>query len=495
MLAFLCPPTSSQPEPLHAVHGAHLLGADGVPLRGAVRFDGDRIVCELRSGEPAALSLLWDVPGYGVAQLETTRLPGRDDPYVLTLELARRRLMRINLKREEWGLFDYAGMEPIAADLDQARECFIRALSATSTEDAAEYGAQSLRFGLIGAEKMTRFHAGVFLGRRQGSRGFAQPFLGAVVPASKQPAELLKTLGGRLDFVQLGFNWRDIQPTEQAAEFDAIDKWVTACKNAKLPVHAGPLLSFGVQSLPDWMYLWENDYESVLNYARDYVRQAVSRYAKSVKTWVVASGLHATDALSLSFEHVIEMTRLAAVTAKQSSGRGQVLIELTQPWGEYFSRNQRTVPPLLYAEMVSQSGIPFDGFGVQFLFGVQEDGYHLRDLLQISALLDRVANLGKPIHITGVCVPSAPNQASTGLEACGGRWRSEWSETTQSEWLLAFLEVALSKPFVETVALHDVVDQETAAFGSCGVLRADRTPKAAYAQIAAWRDKLRLTTA
>ncbi len=40
-------------------------------------------------------------------QLETTRVPPRDKPYVLNVEPARFRLMKVMQKQEDWNLFDF----------------------------------------------------------------------------------------------------------------------------------------------------------------------------------------------------------------------------------------------------------------------------------------------------------------------------------------------------------------------------------------------------
>ena len=58
-------------------------------------------------------------------------------------------------------------------------------------------------------------------------------------------------------------------------------------------------------------------------------------------------------------------------------------------------------------DFAGQSNVPFDAIGIEMLFGVNEEGFYCRDLLQISTLLDKFANLRKPIHISAVQVPSA----------------------------------------------------------------------------------------
>lgn len=489
MLKFLCPPTvkATQGE----LRGAHLLGTDGIPARGAVRLENSVVHIDTRVQEPLALSLLWSSAGFGTVQLETTRLPAREAPYALSLELARHRLMRINLKREEWGLYDYPGMEDIAAEIDVARDLFLKALEARDPQQAAELGDQALTRSLIASEDMTQFHAGVFLGRRTQARGFGHPFLGATVPSGLPDPGLMKHVGGAFDFARVPLVWRNVQPGEHKFEFSITDDWVKACRAAKLPIQGGPLLAFGVQSLPDWMYIWENDPESIIGCAEEFIRTTVKRYAKDVRSWLVASGLHATDALSLNFEHIIEMTRMAATITRKHAPNSQIIIDLTQPWGEYFARNPRTVPPLLYAEMVNQTGIPFDAFGLQFLFGIDADGYHLRDLLQVSALLDRLANLGKPMHITAVSAPSACDPGKPGGFDRGGQWRKPWSPQSQADWLVAFSEVVLSKPFVESVCLHTLADGVGDGLPACGVLAENLTPKVAVERLAELRRRLR----
>jgi endo-1,4-beta-xylanase len=158
------------------------------------------------------------------------------------------------------------------------------------------------------------------------------------------------------------------------------------------------------------------------------------------------------------------------------------VLDLTQPWGEYFARNQRTAPPLLYAEMAAQSGISFDAFGLQVVFGMDSEGFHLRDLLQISALIDRFGNLGRPLHITAVAVPSHHAGADPADRG--------WSERAQANWLADFCHIALSKPYVESVCLQSLVDGQGSGIPAGGVLRRDLAPKLAFKRLAELRQML-----
>jgi hypothetical protein len=197
----------------------------------------------------------------------------------------------------------------------------------------------------------------------------------------------------------------------------------------------------------------------------------------------------------------MELTRIGVSTAKQMAPRSIAIVDIIEPWGEYYARNQRTIPPMLYADMVVQSGINFDAFGLQFVFGKSQDGMFVRDMFQVSSAIDRFSNLGKPLHISQVQVPSRPEpnrEESLPPHSVvgGGRWRGEWSEAIQSDWLKHFYMIALSKPFVESVNWHrlvDVPEGDEPAGGrlrASGLIRRNGQPKPAYDMHRAFRAHL-----
>lgn len=487
---FQCFPTENRKLPPD-LHGAHVVGNDNVPLRAELRWQDGAIACLTRSQEPIGVSLLWPVKGAGVIQLQTTRLPARETPYNLHVELARHQLMRLTVKREEWGLFDYSGMDEISAQIDACRDAFVCALQdADQPEVAARHADESLAQGLAAAEAMSKFHAGVFLGRRQQGGGFAKPFLGVGLPQGSVSAHLTPRLTELFDFVHLPFVWRNIQPTEAGPTYDALDSALKLLGGTKLAVRGGPLLAFGIRSVPDWMYIFENDFESIYDAAREYVTRTVQRYAKQVSSWVVASGLQADGVFGFSFEQIMELTRMAASITRQHAPRAQVLIELNQPWGEYYARNPQTIPPALYADMAVQSGVSFDGFGLQFLFGIGSDGYHFRDPFQVSALIDKLANLGKPLHVTALGAPSRVLSNGSAELGAGGEWHKPWSPQVQAEWLTTVCEIALSKPYIETVCVHAFADGPDLPIPTAGLLNEDLSPKVAFGQLVELRKRL-----
>jgi len=469
--------------------GAYLVGADCVPVRAEMEAGIGEVRCTKRSQGPAALSLMWSLPPFGSVMMETTRLMERERPYVLAVELARGRLMRISQKREDWGLFDYPGGEHLYERVESAKERFIEALVADDEHTAAIKGHESLTQAVSIGEELSLFHASVFLQRRKEQNQFpARPLGCGIVLGQKDDAYRNRVLEA-FDFALLPVSWRTLESKQGSPSWDTVDPWLVWASKRKLPVRINPLVSFNKTHLPDWVFLYEQDYEAIRDLLTAHVRRTVQRLGPHVAMWDVASGLNAHNTFNLTFEQIIELTRLSSTLVKQLAPKATAIIDIIAPWGEYYARNPRTIAPMLYADTVATNGIPFDAFGLQFYFGVPVDGMYVRDMMQISATIDKFANLGKPLHITAVQVPSAAardpgdNWGGQYNPALAGVWRQRWSEPVQAEWLQRFYEIALSKPFVESVTWRDLADTPGHYLPHGGLLREDLTPKPAYEQL------------
>ncbi len=476
--------------------GAYMVGSDDVPLRADLSFKDGIITCEKHTPGPAGLALLWPVEGVGRILLETVRLLERAKPYIIQVELVRGRLLRINQKFEDWGMLGYEGTEKIAAEVARGRDLLIEALKGDTPAEAAARGDEALAVAVHASETLSRFHAEVLVDRRKQSGGFSRRVFGCSVQLDKPTEVHCKRLAAAFDLVTLPMVWRDIEPSEQAFNWKPLDAWVERLAKHRLPMKGSALLSFKERSVPDWLYIWEHDFDTIRDLAFEHMRRVVNRYGQYIQVWDVISGIHANNCFTFNFEQLMELTRMATALVKQISPRALTVVDLVAPWGEYYARNQRTIPPLLYADMAVQSGITFDAFGLQFYFGPAIDGMYVRDMFQISSLLDQFAKLGKPLHVTAVQVPSdttverANDRGPKAVAIDGGIWHEPWTEQVQSEWLRQFMETALSKPFVETISWHCLADGPGQSMPHGGLLRADLEPKPAYEQLIKTRKAL-----
>jgi hypothetical protein len=492
MLRFRVHPDGDAGETVD-LSSAYLVGSDGVPVRAEIEFTDGEIVCRKQAAGPAGLAIVWPVEEMGRILLQTTRLPERDQPYLLEVELARGRLMRLSHKQEDWELDDPECFESLSGQMNESRDLFIQALQAEDVPSAARLARQSLALAVRVGEDLSLRHAGTALARRREQNGFGKRLFGCKIDLTTASEAYRRHLAGAFDFVTVPFCWRQIEPREQQFDWKALDAWVEWLAKKRIPIKGSGLVDFTEQNVPDWLYIWEHDFETIRDLVYEHIRRVINRYGQYIQAWDVVSGIHALNSVSFNFEQLMELTRMAAAVIKQLAPRATAIIDLVAPWGEYYARNQRTIPPMLYADMVIQGGIGFDAFGLQFYFGLGVDGMYVRDMFQISSMIDRFGNRNKPLHITGVQVPSATTadtQDAWGGKVSigsGGSWRGEWSEELQSRWMRSFYQIALSKSFVDTVTWRDLSDNGKHYLPHGGLLRQDLSPKPAYKALVALR--------
>ncbi|MBN2563024.1 MAG: endo-1,4-beta-xylanase [Phycisphaerae bacterium] len=466
---------------------AYLVGNDRVPQRTRLEFVNGEITCATESSAAAALSIMWPVEGVGRIMLETTRLMERPRPYNLHVELARGQLMRISQKREDWGLYDYPDDQGLYQEIQAARDLLTDALTARDDVAAARQGDAAIAASVKVGEAMGVFHSAVFLERQRAAGKLSKRPLGCRFEVTRNSETYVKSLAEAFDFVSLPFTWRTMEPQEgvrQTRETELIEKWLRVFRQQKVHVRGGSLLSFEPAHLPQWLGVLSEDYERLREAMARHLKRTFKQFGAHVHSWEVISGVHAYNVFRLSLEQIMELTRMAAILAKQRAPKSTAIIGIALPWGEYYSRDPRTIAPVLYAQMVAQHGINFDAFGLEMTFGGNEPGHYVRDMMQISAMLDQFCILGKQVHVTAAGVPSSGKPTRTGC------WHGQWTEEVQAQWVREFYQIAFSKGFVETVTWQTLADPPDGSH-ACGLLRADLSPKPAFEEILALRAKLR----
>jgi GH35 family endo-1,4-beta-xylanase len=465
--------------------GAYLFGADMIPLRRVdkIAFENGVLECQKKSRDSAGLSLLWPIKGNGQLLLNTTRLPEREEPYNLNLELARARLMQITLKREDWALFDQS--DELDAMAQEVQNLFIEALqNISSPGEASVFADQALKKGVEFSEKLAAKHAEQFLAARFRNKGLGRHTLGCEInPALIGDEKYRKWLLEMFGFITIPVNWAQIETEKGEYDFELLDKCVQSLAGRRLALCAGPLLNFSPDHIPQWLLDKKPDYEKIREYAYEFISQIVSRYKKFIHVWRTISGMNAMNCFGFNFEQVIEMTRTACLAAKSADAKSRKIVEIVYPWGEYYAHDKTTVPPLVYVDMVIQSGISFDAFGLQFHFGKDEPGKHIRDMMQISSRLDCFAAAPKPVHVTGVSIPDAHGEDGRAQQKAGS-WRKEWDQDLQATWLEEFYKLSLARPYVNTVTYSCLADHCDSPMQSCGLLTEKLSPKKAFLVVA-----------
>jgi hypothetical protein len=480
---------------------AMAVGPESVPVPGEVAFRDGLLVVNRKDDHAVGCALLWDVGPLGCFVLETPRLQPRDKVYNLNVELARFRLMKIVQKQEDWNLFDFPKFDKFLQKLHEGQMLFADALGKLhEPATAAALADRALEMAIDLSEQLAAFHAELLLSRRKQTNGFVRHIFGCRVDPQVTNERYRETALSQFDYAVVPMSWKDVQPEEQAFNVAAVDEWVELLGKRRVPAIAGPLVRLDAQHVPDWMVIWEHDFDTLREMAYDYVQKMVTRYRKAVAVWNVVAGVQTNTAFSLSFEQVIELTRLLVSQVKTLLPGARTLVTITHPFGEYHARGRggapAGVPPMLYAEMLSNAGIAFEAFGLEIELGVPQTGHFGRDLFQLSCTLDRFATLGKPVFLTAVGAPGRPN-ADPGDVSGGrlspeaaGRWHRPWDPQLQAEWMEAVYQLALSKPFVEAVAWANLADLRPTLPGG-GLLDDLLQPKPAFTKFQQIRDRFR----
>jgi GH35 family endo-1,4-beta-xylanase len=464
--------------------GVTLFSSDKIPFRGSkyISFKNGIIDCKTRAGEPAGLNLLWPVDKFGKVMLYTTRLPEREQPYILNVELARGKMMEIITKREDWAIFEQTGH--LDYEAQEVQSLYIEMLeNINSPAKASMIADKCLLKTLLFAEQLAGRHAEMFFAARLQNRGFARSSLGCRIDPSRIDEKgYLEEALELFAHVALPINWAKVEPTKGEYDFVELDHCMEILGKKRLLINAGPLLNFSPDTVPEWLLKGDYDFETIREASYDYVSKIVSRYAKYVHIWEVISGVNAYNHFRFSFDRILEITRTACLAAREADSRTIKMIDIACPWGEYYAYDPETIPPLVYLDMVTQAGMNYDAIGVQFVFGKDQTDMHVRDMMQISAMLDRFMQIPKPVHITSVAVPDGSG-ANEQDSVSGGVWHKPWDQTIQAKWIDEFCKIAFSKPFVNTVTFATLADNGDKTIAGAGLLTDDLKPKKAFATL------------
>ncbi len=489
---------------------ARLIGKEGVNLPGEIRFADGMLECRKEIAEAVALELQYDTGDAGLLTLQTTLLPEGERPWLLDLELARHRIMVIIEKLEDWGLaVSLAADDPILVEFNQARDLFTDALVEPDapfghfTARQATTARQSLLHAIAASEALARRQARRQLLERLTQPGVdaaeadpvdpdAQPTadgvrlgpgvpqLGCVIHNERFAPPLQKIVAQTFDVVTSPMRWADIESEEGKYDFRATDRWIEwTVRSAQRQVMGGPLVDFAPGSVPEWLLIWEHDYDTLREFAFEHVSRVVKRYRRAIARWTIVSAPSLDGVMSLSLDQWIDLTRLTALAVRKTAPHARVVVEIRHPFGERPTGDRDGVPPMLYAEMLLHSGVQVDGFGLRLLMGDTAPGRSCRDMMQLSDVLDQYARLERAMHVTAL---GAPSESIAG--DAPGYWRARWSGEQQAAWLGDATLIALSKPFVRSVAWQCLWDTSRPEMPGGGLITGDGRGKPALRRIA-----------
>jgi hypothetical protein len=459
-------------------------GPDNMPYPSQVRLDNGRLTVARNVDESGALVVPWELRDAGLLMSASATLIERTAPYLLPVELARGKVNQVRSQLSDWLA---GGLQVSAGALQQvhmATLAFTRAVTQAATDQAVKHAQEALALAHGAAEQLAQAYVDqVFQVRQQRMPRLDTALgcrLGTTVPGEPTAsAASCEALVQTCNCVCLPFAWNEIEPAESDynwAPHDAVLDWA---ESQGVAVAAGPLIDFSKGRLPDWLWLWERDLHSLASFMCDYVETAVLHYRGRIHSWQLTAASNYASLLGLGEDEMLWLTVRLVEAARQADPTLDLVIGISQPWGEYMALEDRTHSPFVFADTLIRSGLNLAALDLELIMGAGPRGSYCRDLLEASRLLDMYALLGVPIRVT-LGYPSSDGfdlSADPELSDWVGYWHGGFTPEVQADWATAFAALALCKPTVQGVLWTHFSDAEPHQFPFCGLVDADGNAK------------------
>jgi hypothetical protein len=479
-MRFLAPGRERAPQ--DAAQRAYMSGLDEIPWQTRVTWQEPGLVARRSESDSGNFHFPWLVPGHGEVMLASGSLMERDQPYHLQVELARGTVNRVRNQIAGW---QSAGLVLSAAALrclSDAKHLLSRAATTQhEAEPAALLAEQSIQAALDAIQVIGSEYAVQAVAERQRRGSKVSTLLGVNLGQSVPPDSVHKDILSAFNTALVPLAWREIEAKEGKRDWTLYDRQIDWCRARSLKICGGPLLEFDKHALPDWLYLWDGDYENLSGFVRAHIQAVVTHYRGKVNLWQCASRMNVYDLLGLSEEQRLRLTVLAVEATRQADPRAPVLLSIDQPWAEFMGREECDLSPLHFADALVRADLGLAGLGLEINMGYAP-GTSPRDLLDFSRQIDRWTSLGLPLLLT----LTTPSGAGADEKARGPARPISFlpdgpSLESQAEWLHRLLPLLLGKQPVQAVIWNQLLDSQPHDFPHSGLFDSQDQPKPALA--------------
>lgn len=448
----------------NAVRQCYMQGIDGIPWQSKNVLKGDVLSIQRDANESGNVFIPWQVEGRGSLTLSTTCLRESESPYSLPVELARGTVGRLRNQVEAW---KHAGINvpPEVAELVglATRSLCLAATSQSNPHQAAEASEGAIKVAIDAIELMMRAFSEFSLSKAGKRNIFVAANLGSR-SGHDFPSELL----GAINTAVVPFSWSDLESSTESQSSTYFEEQVRWCRTLGIRICGGPLLNFDQNGLPDWLYLWEEDPESLRTYMLRYVETTVKKFAGKVSLWHVWAGLNNGKAMNLGEEFRLRLGVAAVETLRMHDPTTPAFVSFNQPFGEYLARQSMDLAPMHYADTLIRADLGVSGFGLEINLGYWPDGTLPRDVLEISRLIDRWSSLGLPLVVI-LTIPSSDtiSEDDKQIISFGGE---QLDLVTQSALATEVIKACLAKPAVQGVIWNQLVDGDSPLYPEAGLM-------------------------
>ncbi len=390
-----------------AVERAYLAGMEGVPWLSRNARTGDQIVIDREISESGNLYIPWNVEGYGQVVLSTASLMERPQPYQLSVELARGTLNRLRGQVAAWQALGLNPSDELQQRMKEALDGMVLAATSQANPiDADDKADRAIRLCMDAIELLGRDYSRRVLAIRHRGVPKLNTLLAVNLETQRLEGDAEKAILAAFNSAVIPFTWKEIEESEGERDWSAIDAHLRWCRTHKLKTSSGPLLRLDARNLPDWLYLWEDDFENLQSYVLDYVKAIVQRYKGQIQIWQCAAGMNVEGAMALSEEEKLRLTVDVINVVRRADKNTPIVVTFDQPWAECLSTTELDLSPLHFADALVRADLGVSGIGLEVNLGYWPGGTLPRDMLEFSRKIDNWSVLGLPLLVM-LTIPSS----------------------------------------------------------------------------------------
>jgi hypothetical protein len=459
----------------------HMCGGDDLPWFSRAYFSGEQLVIERNEDDSGRVFVPWQIGDSAPLLICTATLMERDRPYLLEVELARGMLNNLRNQIAQWEMMGLVVPASLRGKIAEATSDFSRGASnQDDIEGAAKYASHSLFAAQSAMRELTSEYVKQALAMRRSQKSQFTSWFGVHLGSHLPKANVGRQLVSTFNMVSLPLTWKAIEVVEGRREWKDADAQVEWAHSAGLRICAGPLLELDDRGVPDWTYLWEGDFQSILAFMLDHVRAVVERYRGKVHLWQVAARMTHGHALGLGEEARLQLAAKAITVVRQLDPTTPLVVTFDQPWAEYLASEQLDLAPMHFADALVRADLGLSGLGLEINVGYQPGGSVHRGPLAFSRLIDNWSLLELPLLVTLTLPSSAADdpQANSNVRVLSNKAEDVTPET-QRDWINEHVPLLLAKNAVQVVLWNQLSDATPHHYPHSGVFDADDKPKPA----------------
>jgi len=465
-------------------------GPDNMPWPSKVQIESGHLTVRRDVDESGYLVVPWETQQAGRLMGATATLMERSHPYQLQVELARGKVNQVRSQAADWQAGGLNVPRKLEEEIRTVSLTLGHALIEPALDQAARQAQTVLGESYQAAEELARVYMGqVFQVRHQREQRL-QTVLGCRVYAPLDQ-KIGNIVAESCNSICIPFVWSSIESTEGSYDWKHLDALLDWAEKAGLTITAGPLVDFSSVQMPDWLWLWERDLTSLAKFMCAYVTAALKRYRRRIRRWHLTSASNSAAILSLGEEELLWLTVKLVQAAKQVDPGLEIIVGVTQPWGEYMALEDRTHSPFIFADTLIRSELNLAALDLEVVMCAAPRGSYCRDLLETSRMLDLYALLGVPLRVTlgYPSVNAADPKCDPELRVAAGHWHEGFSLNSQADWAESFGGLTVCKPFVQAVHWTHLTDADVHQFPNCGLIDAKGQLKPAFQRLHQLRER------